>query len=143
MLVSWGKFCNSISLETNSNESWHKIKNFLKPEDQHDYPTLCNTNKVAKTNANKVQLFAESVERHFTIESDHFDLNHFQEVNKFIENNHRYFYPPEDPDDYRFEVKNEHELMDEINAQSLTKLVRFFKRLKPQAPIPYTMRYLG
>ena len=28
-LVSWEKFCNSISLETNSNESWRKIKNFL------------------------------------------------------------------------------------------------------------------
>ena len=29
-LVSWEKFCNSISLETDSNESWRKIKNFLK-----------------------------------------------------------------------------------------------------------------
>ena len=26
-LVSWEKFCNSVSLETNSNESWRKIKN--------------------------------------------------------------------------------------------------------------------
>ena len=38
-LVSWEKFCNSISLETNSNESWRKIKNFLKPKGQRDYPT--------------------------------------------------------------------------------------------------------
>ena len=28
--VSWEKFCNSISLGTASNESWRKIKNFLK-----------------------------------------------------------------------------------------------------------------
>ena len=28
--ASWGKFCNSISLETDSNQSWRKIKNFLK-----------------------------------------------------------------------------------------------------------------
>ena len=28
-LVSWEKFYNSISLETDSNESWRKIKNFL------------------------------------------------------------------------------------------------------------------
>ena len=35
-----------------------------------------------------MQLFAESVERHFGIESDHFDSNHFDEVNKFIEDNH-------------------------------------------------------
>ena len=26
------KFCSSISLETDSNEPWHKIKNFLKPK---------------------------------------------------------------------------------------------------------------
>ena len=38
--ASWEKFCNSISLETDSNESWHKIKNFLKPKGQRDYPTL-------------------------------------------------------------------------------------------------------
>ena len=59
---------------------------------------LCTTQ--AKTNANKAQLFAESVERHFSIESDHFDSDHFNEVNKFIEDNHQYFYSPEDPDDY-------------------------------------------
>ena len=66
-LVSWEKFCNSISLETDSNESWRKIKNFLKPKGQCDYPTLCHASKVTKTNADKAQLFAETVERHFGI----------------------------------------------------------------------------
>ena len=115
-LVSLEKFCNSVSLETNSNESWRKIKNFLKPRGQRDYPTLHHANKVAKTNADKAQLFAESVERHFGIESDYFDLNHFDEVNKFIEDNHRYFYPPEDPDDYHSDVGNEHELVADVDA---------------------------
>ena len=92
-LVSWEKFSNSISLETDPNESWRKIKNFLKPKGQRDYPALYHANKVAKTNADKAQLFAESVEKHFGIESDHFYSNHFDEVNKFIEDNHRYFYP--------------------------------------------------
>ena len=114
-LVSCEKFCNSISVETNSNESWRKIKNFLKPKGQRDYPTLCHATKVAKTNADKAQLFAEFVKRHFCIESDHFDSNHFHEINKFIEDNHRYFYRPENPD---------------IEAQTLTKLVKFFKRGK-------------
>ena len=86
-----------------------------------------HTNKVAKTNADKAQLFAESVERHFDIESDHFDSNHF-EVNKFIEDNHTYFYPPEDPDDYRFDVGNEDELVADVDAQTLIKLVAFLKR---------------
>ena len=71
-LVSWEKFCNSISLEINSNESWRKIKNFVKPKSQRDYPTLRHASKVAKTNADKAQLFAESVEKHLSIESDHF-----------------------------------------------------------------------
>ena len=90
-LVSWEKFRNSVSLETNSNESWCKIKNFLKLKGQGGYPTLHHVNKVATTNADKAQLFAESVERHFGVESGHFDSNRFHEVNKFIEDNHRYF----------------------------------------------------
>ena len=36
----WKKFCNDISLETNHAETWHKIKNFLKPNGQCDYPAL-------------------------------------------------------------------------------------------------------
>ena len=84
-LVSWEKFCNFISLESNPNESWRKITNFLKPKGQRDYPALHHANKVAKTNADKAQVFAESVERHFGIEYDNFDSNHFDEVKKFIE----------------------------------------------------------
>ena len=133
-LVSWEKFCNSINLETNPNESWRKIKNFLKPKGQRDYPTLHQAYKVAKTNTNKVQLFAESVERHFRIESYHFNSNHFHEVNNFIEDNHRYFYPPEDPDDYRFDVGNEQELVVDVDAQTLIKLVKFLKRGKAPGP---------
>ena len=132
--ASWEKFCNSISLETDSNESWHKIKNFLKRKGQRDYPTLQHANKVAKTNADKAQLFAESVERHFAIESDHFDSNHFNEVKKFIEDNYQYFYPPEDPDHYQFDVGNEHELVADVDAQTLIKLVKFFKRGKAPGP---------
>ena len=131
--ASWEKFCNSISLESDPSESWRKIKNFLKPKGQPDYSTLRHDDKVAKTDVDKAQFFAESVERHFGIESKHFDLNHFGEVNKLIEDNHRYFYPPEDPDDYRFDVGNEHELVEDVDPQSLIKLVKFLKRGK--API--------
>ena len=133
-LVSWEKFCNSISLENNQNESWQKIKNFLKPKGQRDYPALHHVSKVAKTNADKAQLFAESVKRHFGIESDHFDSNHFDEVNKFIEDNHTYSYPPEDPDDYRFDVGNEHELVADVDTEILIKLVKFLKRGKALGP---------
>ena len=136
--ASWEKFCNSVSLESDPSESWRKIKIFLKPEGQRDYPTLRHDDKVAKTNADKAQLFfAGSVERHFGIQSKHFYSNHFNEVIKFIKDNRRYFCLPEDPDDYRFDLGNEHELVEDVNPQSLIKLV------KHQAPTSYTMRYLG
>ena len=89
--ASWEKICNSISLETDPSESWRKIMNFLKPKGQRDYPALCQADKVESTNTDKAQLFAESVERPFGIESEHFDSNYFNNVNQFIEDNHRYF----------------------------------------------------
>ena len=113
-----------------------KLKTFLKPKGQCDYPTLWHDDKVAKTNADEAQLFAKSVERHFIIyiESKHFDSNHFNKVNKFMEDNHRYFYPLEDPDDYRFHMGNEHELVEDVEPQSLIKLVKFLKRGKAPGP---------
>ena len=134
MQSSWRKICNSISLETDPSEPWRKIKNFFKPKGQRDYPTLPHDDKVAKTKADKVQLFAESVERHVSLENEHFDLNHFIETNQFIEDKHRYFYRLEHPDDYRFDVGNEHELVEEVDAQTLIKLVKFLKRGKAPGP---------
>ena len=81
---------------------------------------------------------AESVERHFGMKSEHFDSNHFNESNQFIEDNHKYFYPPEDPDDYRLDVDNENELVEDVDAQTLIKLVKFLKRGKAPKPQHYT-----
>ena len=134
MQASWEKFCSSISLETDPSESWRKIKNFLKPKGQCDYPTLRHDDKVAKTNFDKAQLCAKSVERHFGIERKHFDSNHVNEINEFVEDNRRYFYLSEDPYDYRFDVGNEHELEENVDAQILVKLVKFLKRCKAPGP---------
>ena len=49
--------------------SWRKITNFIKPKGSCSYPTLNLGKKTAKTNPEKAQLFAESVERNFGIES--------------------------------------------------------------------------
>ena len=96
---------------------------------------LCSTlPKSPRPTPTKHNSFAKSVERHFGIESDHFDLNHFNEVNKFIEDKYQYFYPPEDPDDYLFDVGNEHELVADVDAQTLIKLFRFLKRGKSPGP---------
>ena len=89
--ASWEKFCNDISLETSHSESWRKIKKIMKLKSQPYYPVLRLDAKTAQTNADKVQLFAESVERHFGIQSNNFDSNHSDEVNQFKENNYEYF----------------------------------------------------
>ena len=91
--------------------------------------------KTAKTNADKAQLFAESVERHFSIQSDDFDSNHFDEVNQFIEDNYEYFYPPEDPDDYRSEIDDDHDLVADIDSDTLIRIVKLFKRGKAPSPM--------
>ena len=104
--AGWEKFYNSISLETNPSKAWHKIKNFLKPKGQCNYPTLHHNGKVAKTNADKLQLFAKSVKRHFGIKSKHFDSNHCN---------------------VRFDVED-------VDAQALIKLVKFLERGKAPGP---------
>ena len=88
----------------------------------------------AKTNADKAQLFAESVERHFSIQSDNFDLNHFDEVKQFIEDNYEYFYPPEDPDDYSSGMDDDHDLVADIDSDILIRIVKFFKQGKAPGP---------
>ena len=131
---SWEKFCNDISLETNHTESWHKIKNFLKPKGKRDYPALRLDAKTTKTNADKVQLCAESVERHFGIQSNNFGSNHFDEVNQFKENNYEYFYSLEDPDDYRSNIDDDHDLVADIDSDTLIRIVKFLKRGKAPDP---------
>ena len=51
--ISWEKFCNSISLESDPKKSWRKITNFLKPTGPRSYPTVKLGNKTAKTNPEK------------------------------------------------------------------------------------------
>ena len=81
-----------------------------------------------------MQLFAESVERHFGIQNNNFDSNHFNEVNQFIENNFECFYPPEDPDDYRADMDDDHDLVANIDSDTLIKIVKFFRRGKAPGP---------
>ena len=90
--------------------------------------------KTAKTNADKTQLSAQSVERHFDIQSDNFDSNHLDEVNQFIEDNYEYFYPPEDPNDYRSDMDDNHDLVADSDSDPLIRIVKFLKRAKAPGP---------
>ena len=90
-----------------------------------------------------MQLFAESVERQFSIESDNFDSNYFDEVNQFIEDNYEYFYPPENPDDYRSDMDDDHDLVADIDSDTLIRIVKFLKRSKAPGPDNIHNQYLG
>ena len=59
------------------------------------------------------------------IQCDNFDSNHFDEVNQFIEGNYEYFYPPEDPSDYRSDMDDDHDLVADIDSDTLIKTVKF------------------
>ena len=132
--ASWEKFCNDISLESNHTECWCKIKNFLKPKGQRDYPALRLNAKTTKTNTDKAQLFAESVKRHFSIQSDNFDSKNFDEVSQFTEDNYEYFYPPEDPDDYRTDTEDDHNILADTDFDTLITIVKFLKQGKAPGP---------
>ena len=82
----------------------------------------------------KAQFFAESVKRHFGIQSDNFDSKRFNEVNQFIEDNYEYFYPPEDPDDCRTDMDDNHNLVGSIDSDTLIRIVNFLKRGKAPGP---------
>ena len=140
--ASGEKFCTSISLETDPRESWRKIKNFSSQRVSAIIQHCATTTKSPRETPTK-RNSAEFVERHFGIESEHFDSNHFNEVNQFIEDNNRYFYPSEDPDDYRFNVGNEHELVEDVDAQTLIKLAKFLKRGKAPGPDTIHNEVLG
>ena len=66
--------------------------------------------------------------------SDNFDSNHFDEVNQFIEDNYEYFYPPEEPDNYRSDMDDDHDFVADIDSDNLIKIVRFLKRGKAPGP---------
>ena len=138
--ASWEKFCNDISLETNHTESWRKIKNFLKPK-ASAIIRLCDLMqkllKLTLIRCNSLPILSKG------IQSDNFDSNHFDEVNQFVKDSYEYFYPPEDPNDYRSDIDDDHDLVADIDSDTLIRIVKFLKRGKAQALITYTMRYLG
>ena len=84
----------------------------------------------AKTNTDKVQLFAESVKKLFGIQSDNLDSKHFDEVNQFIEDNYEYFYPSEDLDHYRAGMDDDHDHVADIDSDTLLRIVKFLNRSK-------------
>ena len=121
--ISWEKFCNSISLESDPKQSWRKITNFLQPKGPRSYPTLKLGNKTAKTNPEKAQLFAESVERNFGIESHLFRKSHFDRINKFVEANPYHFTPLDSLNDNTTDTDDDSDLVADVDSDTLIRIV--------------------
>ena len=122
--ISWEKFCNSISLESDQKKSWRKITNFLKPKGPRSYPTLKLGNKTAKTNPEKAQLFAESVERNFRIESHLFGKSQFDRINKFVEAHSYHFTPLNSLYDNITDTDDDSDLVADVDPDTLIRIVR-------------------
>ena len=123
-IISWEKFCNSISLESDPKKSWHKITNFFKPKGPHSYPMFKLGNKTAKTNPEKAQLIAESVERNFSIESHLFQKSHFDQINKFVEAYSYHFTPLDSLHDNVTDIDDDSELVANVDPDTLIHIVR-------------------
>ena len=118
--ISWEKFCNSISLESDKKKSWRKITNFLKPKGPRRYPTFKLGNTTAKTNPVKVQLSAESVKRNFGIESHLLRKSHFDRINKFVEAHSYHFTPLDNVTD----TDDNSDLVADVDPDTLIRMVR-------------------
>ena len=122
--ISWEIFCNSISLESDPIQSWRKITNFLKLKGPRSYPMLKFDNKTAKTNPEETQLFAESVERNFGIESHLFRKSHFDRITKFVEAHSYHFTPLDTLGDITTDTDNDSDLVADVDPDTLICIVR-------------------
>ena len=121
--ISWEKFCNSISLESDPKKSWRKITNFLKLKGPRSYPMLKLGNKTAKTNPEKARLFAESVERNFGIESHLFRKSQFNRINKFVEAHSHHFTPLDSFHNNITDTNDDSDLVADVDPDTIIRIV--------------------
>ena len=81
-------------------------------------------NKTAKTNPEKAQLFAESVERNFSIESHQFSKSQFDPINKFVEAHSYHFTPLDSIHDNITDTNDDSDLVADVDPDTLIRIVR-------------------
>ena len=114
-------------LESDPKKSWGKITNFLKPKGPRSYPTLKLGNKTTKTNPEKAQLFAESVERNFGIGSHPFRKSHFDRINKFAEAHSHHFTPLDSLNDKVTDTDDDSDSVADVDPDTLTVRTKKWK----------------
>ena len=81
-------------------------------------------NKTAKTNPEKAQLFAESVEQNFGIESHLFSKSQFDHINKFVEAHSYHFTPLDSLDNNITDTDDDSDLVADVDPDTLIHIVR-------------------
>ena len=95
----------------------------VKPKGPRSYPALKLGNKTAKTNPQKAQLFAESVERNFAIESHLFSKSQFDRINKFVEAHSYHFTPLDSLHDNITDTDDDSDLVADVDPDTLIRIV--------------------
>ena len=88
------------------------------------YPTLKLDNKTTKTNADKAEVFAESVERHLGIECNNFDSTNLKEINQLVEANSYVFTPFDLINDGNHDKDDVHPLLADADLQELISIIK-------------------
>ena len=96
----------------------------LKPKGSRSYPALKLGNKTAKTNLEKVQLFAQSVERNFGILSHLFQKSHFDRNNNKFPETHLYQFKTSNSDDTDTDTDDNNNLVAYVDPNTLICIVR-------------------
>ena len=99
-------------------KSWRKITNFSRPKGPRSYPTLKLGSKTSKTNLEKAQLFAESVERNFGIESHLIRKSHQDRINKFVEAHSFHFTPLDSIHDSTTDTDDDSDLVADVDPDT-------------------------
>ena len=81
-------------------------------------------NKTAKTNLEKAQLFAESVERNFHIESHLFSKSQFDRINKFVEAHSYHFTSLDSLHDHITDADADSSSVADVDPDTLIRIVR-------------------
>ena len=81
-------------------------------------------NKTAKTNPEKAQFFAESVERNLGIESHLFRKSHFDRINKFVEAHSSHFTTLHSLHHNVTDNGDDSDLVADVDRDTLVRIVR-------------------
>ena len=100
------------------------MTDFHQPKNPRSYPMLKLGNKTAKTNPEKAQLFAKSVEGDFGIESHLFSKPQFYRINKFVEACSYHFTPLDSLHDNITDTDVDSDLVSDVDPDTLIHIVQ-------------------